>query len=429
MKILLASTAPYLSNFTGANKINRALVEQLAQRGHSCRVIALQRPMFSISVVDREPLAERTSASGSDITTLNGVEVHSVGIANPGQLPQLRGYLESQIRSFDPTWILISSEDWGQFLLQAAVETAADRVIYLAHTPAALPFGPDALMPNPLGTKLLQQAAGIISLSHFLSEFIRQWSGCEALTVYPHAYGDGPFPSYGQFDHGYVTMVNPCTVKGISIFLDLARAFPSVPFAAVLSWGTTVHDRDALDALPNVTMIPPTEDIESFFAQTRILLVPSLWHEAFGLVVVEALLRGIPVIASNAGGLPEAKLNTNFVLPVNPIVHYEMDSDRSLAKEVPSQDLGPWIAALEQLLNDRALYERESALSREAASAFLQQIGVEAYERAFAEIATRVAARKAERAAAQAQQAELEQRLAQLSPKKRALFEALRRKT
>lgn len=414
MKILLASTAVYVSNLTGANKINRALVEQLVRRGHECHVIALQKALFNISSV-QEPAEATQAFAGREtaIQDLNGVEVHSLDAAHPGHLPRLREYLQAHIKDFDPTWILISSEDWGQFLLQAAVETAAERVVYLAHTPLALPFGPDAIMPNPAATEMLRQIAGIISLSQFLTDFIREWSGMEALTVYPHAYGDGPFPRHGRHDRGYVTMINPCVVKGSPIFIALARALPEVEFAAVLSWGTTERDQQALAELPNVTTIAPTADIDQFFAQTRILLAPSLWHESFGLVVVEAMLRGIPVLASDVGGLPEAKLGTRFLLPVTPITSYAMTADRSLAGDLPPQDIGPWRSALEQLLGDRALYEAEAEASRTAALGFLATIGVERYEEALARLGER--------------QAQLRQRIEQLSPKKRALLESLRK--
>jgi glycosyltransferase involved in cell wall biosynthesis len=42
-----------------------------------------------------------------------------------------------------------------------------------------------------------------------------------------------------------------------------------------------------------------------FFAQIDVLVIPSLWHEPLGRVVVEANAHGIPVIASQRGGLPE----------------------------------------------------------------------------------------------------------------------------
>ena len=41
------------------------------------------------------------------------------------------------------------------------------------------------------------------------------------------------------------------------------------------------------------------------FSESRAFLFPILWNEPFGLVVVESLLSGVPVIASRIGSLPE----------------------------------------------------------------------------------------------------------------------------
>jgi len=41
------------------------------------------------------------------------------------------------------------------------------------------------------------------------------------------------------------------------------------------------------------------------YSSSDVVVVPSLWLEAFGLVVVESMICGTPVIASRIGGLPE----------------------------------------------------------------------------------------------------------------------------
>lgn len=46
-------------------------------------------------------------------------------------------------------------------------------------------------------------------------------------------------------------------------------------------------------------------DPTAFFKTVDVLVVPSVWHEPFGRVVVEAYAHSTPVIAADRGGLPE----------------------------------------------------------------------------------------------------------------------------
>lgn len=46
-------------------------------------------------------------------------------------------------------------------------------------------------------------------------------------------------------------------------------------------------------------------NIADFFPQIDFLVVPSMWNEPFGRVVIEANSYGVPVIGSNRGGIPE----------------------------------------------------------------------------------------------------------------------------
>jgi glycosyltransferase involved in cell wall biosynthesis len=175
-------------------------------------------------------------------------------------------------------------------------------------------------------------------------------------------------------------------VKGIGIFLALAERLPSVEFAAVPTWGTTAEDLAALRRHPNVTVLPPVDDIHDVMRQTRVALVPSLWAEARSRIILEAMVRGIPVMASAAGGLAEAMLGMDYLLPVNRVVRYHGRVDALMVPmaQIPEQDVEPWQTVLERLMSDRAHYDQLSAASRRAALAYaanLNALPFEAYLR------------------------------------------------
>jgi glycosyltransferase involved in cell wall biosynthesis len=110
--------------------------------------------------------------------------------------------------------------------------------------------------------------------------------------------------------------------------------------------------------------------------------MPSLWFEGFGLIAMEAMLRGLPVISSDAGGLVEAKRGTDYIIPVRPIEHFERAFDEThMPKPVDvPQDITPWADALQRLLRDREEYERESRTSRAAAVEFVSRLRAADFE-------------------------------------------------
>ncbi|HEX3047642.1 MAG TPA: glycosyltransferase, partial [Bacillota bacterium] len=307
----------------------------------------------------------------------NSVNVHAVKVRAIMDTAKLKDYFIQQIKEFDPTWILISSEDAGHVLLEAAIKTAPAKVVYLARTTIWLPFGPDCYHDDPAKTELLRKAAGIMVVGAYLKDYFWKWAKLKSEVLPISLFGAGPFPDFGNFEQGYVTMVNPCGYKGISIFLELARLFPEIEFAAIPTWGTTSADLNSLMKLKNIQIIEPVDDMNKVYRKTRIMIVPSLWAEAKSRTIVEAMVHGIPVLASNVGGNPEAKLGVEYVLPVNPIQGYQQLCDeRSLPiSEIPPQDIRPWSEALHRLLTEREHYRDVSERSRKAALDYLERRG------------------------------------------------------
>ncbi|MEM9292993.1 MAG: amino acid adenylation domain-containing protein [Acidobacteriota bacterium] len=391
MNILLAQNTTWVPTLGGASKGNRLLLEELAARGH--RAVAVAPAVgLQVAVEDRsafrEALAQRgleaeELSPGVDRFRLRGVEVRAVHEAS--RLPQV---VAETIRELAPDRVLMSSEDTGQILLEAALEAAPQRVVYLARTTWNLPFGPEAYLSSEERSALLRRCLGSAAISRFLCGYMQRWGQLEArlLRLPVLTLGSGPFADHSAFeasgqpgDEGFVVHINPCAVKGLELLLACADALPNLSFAAVPTWGTTAEDRRALERRRNITLLEPRDSIDDIFRRCRAVLMPSLWAEAYGRTAVEAMLRGLPVLAADVGGLPEAKLGVDYLLPVRPVEGYSNRfDDRNLPiPRVPSQDPAPWIAALEDLFSTEERYRQVSESGRWAAEELRRRTRVE----------------------------------------------------
>ncbi len=373
MRILLAAAASYAPPRGGATRSNLAWLDRLAAAGHQCRILCATIPDSAgkREQMREEDIAPVEAAGGVERSRRGSIEI--TGVDEPARRVRLLG---EQIRAFRPDWVLVSSEDLGHTLLAEAHASAPGRVVFLAHTPQFFPFGPESWNPDAEATELAARSAKIVVIGHHMAAYVRRHLGREAAVIHPPIYGEGPWRAHGRFDSGLVTMINPCAVKGIGIFAALAGRFPEMRFGWVPGWATTPADRRRLEELPNAQALPNRRDIDELLAQTRVLLMPSLWYEGFGLIVVEAMLRGIPVIASDSGGLEEAKMGTRFIVPTPPIARYEPAFDeRGMPQPVlPPLDVEPWAQALSELLSKRSVYEEESAEARRRATQFVSSI-------------------------------------------------------
>jgi glycosyltransferase involved in cell wall biosynthesis len=390
MRILLAQNSLYYPAHGGGDKSNRLLLEALAARGHECRVVA-RISVFGdaehrqyLALLAARGVTPQSTADGVVVFQRAGVDVHVSTARNP------RAYLAAQAEAFAPDIVLASTDDPAQLLLEAALRYAKARVVYLARATLAVPFGPDCAFPSEAKTVRLRACDAIVGVSQYVADYVRRYAGMDAVHVPISLMEPETWPDLGRQENEFVTFVNPCAVKGIAVFLALADALPNVAFAAVPTWGTNREDRAALLARPNVRLLDPVDDINVLLARTRVLLVPSLWAEARSRIVLEAMLRAVPVMAADVGGIPEAKMGVPYLLPVNPIARYETRVDEQMVPvaEVPPQDIGPWRSALERLLTDPSHYREIARASRNAALAYAADLHAGHFEALLQQVLT-----------------------------------------
>jgi len=164
------------------------------------------------------------------------------------------------------------------------------------------------------------------SITHFIApcrfmrdRFLAFGIASERITVADYGFDASPFRSTRQTPGGAPLRVgflgSLMISKGPHVLLEAISRLPHDALSvAIYGAPTPYHGDDSyrdrlapLVAQPNVTVHGPIPqaDVPTALAALDVLVVPSIWPENSPLVIHEAFLAGVPVIASNVGGIPE----------------------------------------------------------------------------------------------------------------------------
>lgn len=140
------------------------------------------------------------------------------------------------------------------------------------------------------------------------------------------------------------------TWKGQEVLLQaLHRLGSEVPVRALIAGGTLPGAEEKLSQLKElsralgvegrVTLKPFQKDVRPLLATMDIAAVPSVKPEPFGMVILEAMAFGLPVIATNIGGSPEVVVEGGTGLLVPPHEAQALaEAIRTLAYSAPLRE-------------------------------------------------------------------------------------------
>lgn len=198
------------------------------------------------------------------------------------------------------------------------------------------------------------------------SEAVRQDVGGNAVVV-PNPYDDALF--YTQADVGrhddVLVVARLVSDKGVDIAIKALRVLADRGHALRLTIAGDGPERTSLEALAKeqgvahlltfTGAVPPVE-VANLMRQHRVLVVPTVWEEPFGIVALEGLACGCRVIVSNCGGLPEAIGKCG--------VTFSRGDYRMLAERIQDSITGPVVSTDEQRLQHLLRHQAPAVAQR-----------------------------------------------------------------
>lgn len=350
---------------SGAAISAREMLIQLSQRGFDVLILGMtvfDRPVGRRAIADQ---LDRADPVGGVVKIKDGPLTHNLVVTQSTaslaiqmqELNILFTLYTRALREFKPDIVFY----YGGSAFDLLIPTEAKR--HGAHTIMYCANG------SYSGTRWCQDVDTVLTATEATAEYYFEHCGIQTCSVglfVPPARYMAENPTYET-----VTFINPVVEKGGGLVVQIAAAMekrrPDIPFCIVESRGTW-HDilqkvAPALKMpdtpLQNVSVVSHILDMRPIYAKTRLLLLPSLFWEAAGRVLVEAMINGVPSIVTNHGGPPEVA-GLSAVKLTLPDRFYEMPYAQLLHPEA----VDTFCEQIEKFFSDEDYFQMMSARAK-----------------------------------------------------------------
>jgi glycosyltransferase involved in cell wall biosynthesis len=395
MRVAVASQFYAPIRFGGAELSTQLLCEALVRRGHDVHVLTTllpglaERENVNGVEVRRVPCANIYTWDGKNRSPLKTGIWHGLDIWNPVMLARARAWLKKIQADILHTNAIagISVSVWqaGTSLGIPVVHTIRD---YYLLCPKSSMFrnGEDCLHPCfacAVYSKPKQWVSDAVKCVVGISRFVLErhlkagvFTNVSIRKVI-HNIVAGPalLPSPEPVDLsrplrvGFIGRLHPS--KGVEVILEAVSVMRDEPIMVNIAGSGDSTYEAALKAAWEGSRVQffGRVDPPNFFREIDVLVVPSLWHEPLGRVVGEAYAHGVPVIASDRGGLPE--------IVQDGVAGFIFDPSDSRTLE----------SVLRKLLSDKSLLSSLRAGARSRARDFTGEAIVAQYEEVYGKLA------------------------------------------
>jgi len=367
LRLLFASWHNYLDPSNGASISTREVLLGLSRRGWQVATLCgpgtdfPEPPDFGKMLASHGVKLNKT-VFNSGTAPFSLLSFRDRGIASTIHLPKRHqtipdlemgnAFLQTvydTIKAFQPGILVTYGGAWiGKLVLELAKKQGVKTVVTLHN----LAYSQSEFFRN---------VDLVIVPSAYAANHYRTTLGLETVVIPPLIDPDTVRCDPDSIGRRYVVFVNPEPAKGVSVFLRIVKVLsgtrPDIPFLVVEARHKVGHLKriqEDLRGLKNLHFMTNTSNPKSFYSVAKIVLQPSLCHETFGRVAAEAMMNGIPVLASDRGSLPEICGQAGLVFHVPE--KYTPETRQLMTEE----EAMPWVDTIIKLYDDPDDYQTVS---------------------------------------------------------------------